>query len=86
MGNTPCFGLADGCKGNVLLKLSCYSLLPSHKEGRDDEVLKQLLNNAWTSDIQRTLTIGLILEYIQLWDILMWFSCSPKWRILTFGN
>jgi hypothetical protein len=42
MGNTPCFGLADGCKGNVLLKLSCYSLLPSHKEGRDDEVLKQL--------------------------------------------
>jgi hypothetical protein len=41
-------------------------------------VHETLVNRAWILDIQRTLTIGIIVEFIQLWDILYDFQLQPE--------
>jgi hypothetical protein len=50
------------------------------------------MNCAWISDIQRALTIEIIAEYIQLWDLLYEFQLQPDvedshiWRLSTDGQ
>jgi hypothetical protein len=54
-------------------------------------VQETLLNCAWISDIQGALTIGIIVEYIQLWGLLYEFQLQPEvedlhiWRLAANG-
>jgi hypothetical protein len=43
-------------------------------------IQKALLNRAWIFDIQGALTIGMVVEYMQLWELLGDFELL-KWRI-----
>jgi hypothetical protein len=37
-----------------------------------------VLGHAWTTDIQGALTMGIIVEYIQVWDLLMEVQLQPE--------
>jgi hypothetical protein len=50
----------------------------SQARKRKRTVHETLVNRAWILDIQRTLTIGIIVEFIQLWDILYDFQLQPE--------
>jgi hypothetical protein len=49
-------------------------------------------NHAWTLDIQGALTIGIIVDYIQVWDLLFDFQLQPEvkdshiWRLAANGQ
>ena len=51
-----------------------------------------LTNQTWVSDIQGTLTVGVIMEYLQLWDLLYDFELQPEmedshiWRLSASGQ
>jgi hypothetical protein len=53
---------------------------------------RTLLNHAWTLDIQGALTIGIIVDYIQVWDLLIDFQLQSEvedyhiWRMATNGQ
>lgn len=36
-----------------------------------------LTNKSWISDITGTLTVGVIIDYVHLWDVLSNFSLQP---------
>ena len=40
-------------------------------------VQEALTNQAWISDIQGALTVGVLIEYLHLWDILFDFQLHP---------
>jgi hypothetical protein len=68
-----------------------FAAIPQRRK-RQWSVKTTLLNNACTSDIQGTVTTGLILEYIQLWDILSVVQLQPKveeshiWKLAATGK
>ena len=51
-----------------------------------------LTNRAWISDIQGALTVGVIVDYLYLWDILLNFQLQPEvedkhiWRLSSNGQ
>jgi hypothetical protein len=55
-------------------------------------VKEALMNRAWISYIQGALTIEIIAEYIQFWDLLYEFQLQPDvenshiWRLSTGGQ
>jgi hypothetical protein len=51
-------------------------------------VKEALLNHAWVSDIQGGLPVGVLVDYLQLWDILVNFRLQPgiEDRIDTSGT
>jgi hypothetical protein len=51
-------------------------------------VQEALVNHDWVSDIQGDLPVGVLLDYLRLWNILskcLISSCSMKWKINTSG-
>ena len=49
-------------------------------------VQEALTNQAWISDIQGALTVGVLIEYLHLWDILFDFQLHPDSGISTYGD
>lgn len=51
-----------------------------------------LTNQAWISDIQGARTVGVLVEFLQLWDLLMDFQLQPEvedrhiWRLSSNGQ
>jgi hypothetical protein len=49
-------------------------------------------NHAWTADIQGVVTIEIIIEYIQLWELLLDIPLQPEvedthvWRLSANGK
>jgi hypothetical protein len=88
----PSSGQIDDSKDRELQTLLNNSILPSQRQRRRRTVKKALMNCAWISDIQRALTIEIIAEYIQLWDLLYEFQLQPDvedshiWRLSTDGQ
>jgi hypothetical protein len=41
-------------------------------------VKEAFTNHAWVADIQRALTLDIITEYIQLWDLFHGFQLQPE--------
>jgi hypothetical protein len=68
-----------------------FAAIPQRRK-RQQNVKTALLNNAWTSNIQETLTIELILEYIQLLDLLNVVQLQPEvddshiWKLAATGK
>jgi hypothetical protein len=56
-----------------------------HRRRQWQTVQAALLNHAWILNIQGNLTIAIIVEYIELWDLLK-YSYSKMWMILIFGG
>jgi hypothetical protein len=59
------------------IALLFFAAIPQRRK-RQRNVKTTLLNNAWTLDIQGTLTIRHLLEYIQLWDLLSVVQLQPE--------
>jgi hypothetical protein len=80
MGPTPCFGQINGsmAKGSQIL-LSDYSAL-SQKELLTEGLQQALLNRRWIADIKGAVTVGVIVDYLHLWNILADFSLSSNDR------
>jgi hypothetical protein len=55
-------------------------------------VREALLGHAWTTDIQGALNMGIIVDYIQVWDHLLEVQLQPevedihKWRLAASGQ
>ena len=60
--------------------------------GRKRTVFAALENRSWVTDIKGALTVDVILEYLQLWDLLQGFELQPEiedshiWQFSTSGN
>jgi len=60
--------------------------------GRKRTVYAALENRSWVTDIKGALTVDVILEYLQLWDLLQGFELQPEiedshiWQFSTSGN
>ncbi len=64
MVRRPSFGLTIGCKGKQLRNGLLASFFWSRKNERSSTS-----SNLWVDDIQGSLTIQVIYEYLQLWDL-----------------
>jgi hypothetical protein len=53
-----------------------FAMIPQRKKLRT--VQQALTNRTWISDIQGALTVGVIVEYFQLWDLLYDFELQPE--------
>jgi hypothetical protein len=68
-----------------------FSVIPKRRVKRRT-VRDALTNQAWTSDIQGALTVGVFAEYFQLWDLLMDFQLQQEvedrhvWRLSSNGQ
>jgi len=55
-------------------------------------VQEALVNHAWVSDIQGGLPVGVLIDYLRLWDILSNFHLQPEmedkhiWRFSANGQ
>jgi hypothetical protein len=55
-------------------------------------VQEALINHAWVTDIQGGLPVGVIIDYLQLWDLLADFQLQPDiedrhiWRFSASGQ
>jgi hypothetical protein len=58
--------------------------IPARKR-KNRLVQEALINHTCVSDIQGGLPVGVLLDYLQLWDILLAFSCGLKLKIDTYG-
>jgi hypothetical protein len=73
------------------IALLFFAAIPQRRK-RQRNVKTTLLNNAWTLDIQGTLTIRRLLEYIQLWDLLSVVQLQPEvedshiWKLTATGK
>jgi hypothetical protein len=56
---------------------SLFSIIPQRRR-QQHTVQAALQNNAWVSDIQGTLTMGIIVEYIEIWDMLYELQLQPE--------
>jgi hypothetical protein len=86
MGKTRCFGPIVGCKGRGLKILHrLFATIPKRSNSRT--VHEALTVRKWASDIQGALTIGVISEFLHLWDILLNFELQQGvndnhfWRV-----
>jgi hypothetical protein len=68
-----------------------FAAIPKRRVKRRT-VRDALTNQAWISDIQGALTVGVMVEYLQLWDLLMNFQLQPEvedrhvWRLSSNGQ
>jgi hypothetical protein len=66
-------------------------VIPVRKR-RKRTVQKALLNHAWVSDVQGGLPVGVLVDYLRLWDILADFQLQPGiedrhiWRFSPTGQ
>jgi len=49
-------------------------------------VQEALVNHAWVSDIQGGLPVGVLIDYLRLWDFCLTSSYNLKWKINTYGG
>jgi hypothetical protein len=68
-----------------------YAMVPERK--REKRTVQEALpGHMWAFDIQGALTMGIIVEYIQLWDLLLEVQLQPevdgthKWRLAASGQ
>jgi hypothetical protein len=64
--------------------------IPDRKR-KNRTVQEALINHTWVSDIQGGLPVGVLLDYLELWDILSSFQLRPEvedrhiWRFSSNG-
>jgi hypothetical protein len=70
MGPIPCFGQISGFRGKISdIAPRLFQTIP-RKIAKQRTVQEALLNRRWISDIKGALFVGVLVEYIQLWDLL----------------
>jgi hypothetical protein len=70
MEPTLCFGQTSGSWVRVSdLAPRLFAILPK-RIVNNRSVLEALTNRKWISDIKGTLSVGAIVDYLQLWDFL----------------
>jgi hypothetical protein len=68
-----------------------FAAIPQRKRQKQT-VQEALLGHTWTTDIQGALTMEIIVEYIQVWDLLLEVQLQlevediHKWRLAASGQ
>jgi hypothetical protein len=70
MVRTLCSGQTCGFKENLFQNLHLAYLMGYQKEDARAARYEALNNNVWVSDFSGALSVGVLLEYLQLWDTL----------------
>jgi len=80
-------GQIGGSMGNALQTLPLLFMAIPKRRVKRRTVQDALTNQAWVSDIQGALTVGVIVDNLHLWDLLMDFQLEPEvedrhlWRL-----
>jgi len=85
-------GQIGGSMGNALQTLPLLFMAIPKRRVKRRTVQDALTNQAWVSDIQGALIVGVIVDYLHLWDLLMDFQLQPEvedrhlWRRSSNGQ
>jgi hypothetical protein len=92
-GTTTLFWIDWWLYGQTIADLAAHHLAIISARRRKKRTEHEILNNhAWILDIHGALTIGVFIEYLQLWDILHDCQLQPDsedkhiWMLLTNGK
>lgn len=87
-----CFGWIDGSMDKVLQALPLASAAIPKRRTKRHTVKEALTNWAWISDIEGALTVGVIVEYLLIWDLLLDIELHPEvedshiWKLSLSGQ
>jgi hypothetical protein len=84
MGQTRCFGVTIGCTGKGLQTSHLDCLLLSRREESTTVLSEALTAAKWVSDIQGALTVGVITEFLHLWDLILKFELRQGVNAIHF--
>ncbi|GJN11495.1 hypothetical protein PR202_ga29693 [Eleusine coracana subsp. coracana] len=94
MAKAHSFGPIAGSTTNVLRSSLSVCLLHAVPKARSKvrTVREALTNRTWASDISGALTVGVLVEYLQLWDLLEDIALQPEvedshiWKLSSSGQ
>jgi len=92
MVHALCFGRIDGSMDKVLQALPLASAAIPKRRTKRRTVKEALTNRAWISDIEGALTVGVIVEYLLIWDLLLDIELHPEvedshiWKLSLSGQ
>ena len=85
-------GQIGGSMGNALQTLPLLFMAIPKRRVKRRTVQDALTNRAWISDIQGAHTVGVIVDYLHLWNLLMDFQLQLEvedrhsWRLSSNGQ